>query len=39
MGSAVPGDFTTVSGLVTTVTTSLAVATPLPLTGFPVGGG
>jgi hypothetical protein len=38
VGSVVPGAFTTVSGLVMTVTTGLPAAAPLPLTAGPVDG-
>ena len=39
VGSVVPGASTAVSGLVTTITTGLPAATPLPLTAGPLGGG
>jgi hypothetical protein len=39
VGSVVPGAGTAVSGLVTTITTGLPAATPLPVTAGPPGGG
>ncbi len=39
VGGVVPGASTAVSGLVTTITTGLPAATPLPLTAGPLGGG
>lgn len=38
VGSVVPGASTAVSGLVTTITTGLPAAAPLPLTAGPLGG-